>query len=277
MYHVARDDLVIECKVSGNPRPTIIWHKNDEPIQFDEGIQQIELIDGFCKLIINKPTPLDNAEYSCTATNKHGEQTITELVEVKPPPNSGAHKRREEYRQSVSKTTDDASAKAESGTRGARGRGKKAKEPPPPAAAAASIYTRRHGPSAEDLLRAARNTLSFITHLKNRVFSVGARIKLTCVVQGPDPSVKWFKNDIPLVYGPRVRNMSSNGTCVLDIIKSELGDSGEYNCVVRNTECEISCICTLLVYDPKTTIDLKPTFSRLKGQLINCAIEEWVK
>lgn len=263
---------MIECKVTGNPRPTIIWHKNDEPIPFDERIQQIELLDGFCKLIINKPTPIDNGEYSCTATNKHGSETVTELVESKPPPNSAAHKRRQAYLQSDGKTTDAkttdvAPLKQAAGTR--KGKGKKGKEEPPPPAPAPTTYTRRHVPSAEDLLRAARNKLSFITHLKNRVFSVGARIKLTCVVQGPDPSVKWFKNDEPLVYGPRIRNMSSDGLCVLDISKCQLGDSGEYNCVIRNTECEISCVCTLLVYDPKATVDLRPTFSRLKGQLIN--------
>lgn len=266
MYHVERDDLIIDCTVNSNPRSTIVWLKNDEPIVFDERIQQVENIDGVCELIINKPTPSDSANYSCTATNTLGSETETILIDFQPQPVSSARSRREAGMQSDRKATDDESPKEEDGSRrGSEGDGDKLRDEPPP---------RRYVPSREDIVRAARRQLSFVTHLKNRVFPVGARIKLTCVVQGPDPNVKWYKNENPLVFGPRVRNMSIEGLCVLEITKSALEDTGDYLCVVRNSDSEISSSCKLQVYDPKGTADLKPTFTRsLKGKLINCTIK----
>lgn len=254
MYHIVQDHLIIDCKVSGNPRPTILWQKNDEPIEFDARIQQVERGDGVCELIINRPIPTDNATYSCIATNALGEQTATHLVDFQPPPNSSAHSRFETgTEESESKAAEDAE------------KAKKAKEEP-------ASYTRRYVQSPEDILKAALNKLSFVTHLTNRVFPVGSKIKLTCVIQGPDPNVKWFKNENPVVYGSRIRNMSRESFVVLEIAHCTLEDAGEYNCIIRNTECVISTACKLQVYDPleSGTGDLSPTFTRsLKGQLMN--------
>lgn len=269
VYDVTRDDLIIDCTVSANPRPTIVWLKNDEAIEFDERIQQVEHEDGVCELIINKPTRSDNGNYSCTATNYLGSETETLLIDFHPTPISSVRSHRETGMQSDRKAIDDESPKEEDASRrGSEGNGEKVRGETPP------TFTRRYVPTREDLLRAARNQLSFVTHLKNRVFPVGTRIKLTCVVQGTDPNVKWYKNENPVVFGPRVRNMSREGLCVLEITKSALEDSGEYLCVVRNSECEISSSCKLQVYDAKGTADLSPTFTRsLKGKLITCTIQ----
>lgn len=247
----------IDCKVRGNPRPTIIWHKNDEPIEFDERIQQIENTEGNCELIINKPTTADSGQYSCTATNSLGTLKNTHTVEFHPPA-SIAGSRRESGMGSDRKTDDESKDEGEGGGRG-RAKAKAAPEP--------TYTSRRCVPTQEELLKAAKSKLSFVTHLTNRVFTVGSRIKLSCVVQGPDPNVKWFKNEQPMVYSPRVRNMSHEGLCVLEITNCTLEDSGVYLCVVRNTESDASCECRLQVYDPRGTADLSPTFTRsLKGE-----------
>lgn len=81
-----------------------------------------------------------------------------------------------------------------------------------------------------------------------------------------DPNVRWLRNDQPVVYSPRVRNLSVDGLCVLEIAKCILDDSGFYTCVVRNQESDISCGCNVQIYETKATADLLPTFTRsLKG------------
>lgn len=64
------------------------------------------------------------------------------------------------------------------GKRPPSGRGKG--DPPP------EETSRRYTvPTMEELLKAARSKLSFVTHLTNRVFAEGSKVKLSCVVQGP--------------------------------------------------------------------------------------------
>lgn len=86
MFHAPENDLVVDCKVRANPRPLISWLKDDQPIEFDERIQQIEHLDGTCELIINKPTVKDSGSYSCTATNSIGSSSTSHHVEYQPHP-----------------------------------------------------------------------------------------------------------------------------------------------------------------------------------------------
>lgn len=264
MYHIVENDLHIDCKVSANPRPTIVWLKNNEPIEFDERIQQIENTDGTCELIINKPTPeTDNGQYMCTATNILGSSENTHLVDFHPPPSIAASRRESGLRSGNTTDGEGHSTSKEDDDKGSRSGRVKTKSTPE-----ATSYTPRHvKPTQEEIMKAARSKVSFVTHLTNRVFTMGSRIKLACVVQGPDVNVKWYKNEQPLVYGPRVRNMSHESLCVLEIQNCTLDDSGVYLCVARNTESDASCECRLTVFDPRGTADLSPTFTRsLKGQ-----------
>lgn len=111
------------------------------------------------------------------------------------------------------------------------------------------------------------------------MFPESSKIKLSCVVQGPDPNVRWLKNDQPIVYSPRVRNMSKDGLCVLEINACTLDDAGYYTCIVRNQEYGVEGSCTVQVYSTKQSTDMEPTFTRaLKGiyhmcSLMNCAFE----
>lgn len=82
--HAPEKDLVIDCKVRANPRPSISWLKDDQPIEIDERIQQIERSDGVCELIIHKPTVKDSGTYTCTATNSIGSASTSHLVEYQP-------------------------------------------------------------------------------------------------------------------------------------------------------------------------------------------------
>lgn len=166
--------------------------KDELPIEFDERTQQIEHGDGLCELIINKPTIKDSGTFSCTATNSMGTQKICHKVEFQPTPSS----RRDSGMPSETagesgKEKGDATTAAESGAessaapttgKGRRPPSGKGKGEPEPEE---TMSRRSAAPTIEELLKAARNKLSFVTHLTNRVFAEGSKVKLSCVVQGP--------------------------------------------------------------------------------------------
>lgn len=125
------------------------------------------------------------------------------------------------------------------------------------------VINRRYPPpSIEDMMRAIRNKLCFVTILTSRVCPENTNIKLSCVVQGPDPMARWIKDNVPVVYSSRIKNMSRNGVCVLDITGCLPEDSGVYQLIVRNQDSDITCSCSLQVYATEHNDDLAPTFTR---------------
>lgn len=93
VYHAPEKDLVVDCKVRANPRPSIEWLKDDQAIEFDERIQQIEHLDGLCELIINQPTVKDSGTYTCTATNSIGTADTSHHVEYQLHPSYSGSRR----------------------------------------------------------------------------------------------------------------------------------------------------------------------------------------
>lgn len=266
VYHMKEDNLIIDCKVRGNPRPKITWTKDDIPVVLDERTQQCETSEGVCELVINEPKPTDSGVYECTATNKVDSVSMKHNVVV----TSALLNRRDSTLSSAKNVsgggvigTDGITVESESlSTRGKPAKPEKVEE-----------YTRRHlPPSAEDIAALTKNKLSFVTHLTNRVFTVGAKAKLACVVEGNDPMVKWFRvkgeEEIPIVYGPKYKNQSRDGICGIQILNCTAEDSGDYKLVVRNADCVITSTCKLDVYAPNTSADSSPTFTRnLKRKL----------
>lgn len=89
--------------------------------------------------------------------------------------------------------------------------------------------------------------LAFIAGLKDRTAIEGTQFKLFCSVNGYRPDIKFFKNNIPMVYGPKCKNLSreSLGGVMFPSIVPE--DSGVYTCTAKNNYCEISCSARLTV------------------------------
>lgn len=275
IFHNKENDLIIDCKVRGNPRPTIVWLKDQLPIEFDERTQQVEHGDGQCELIINKPTEKDSGIYQCTATNKLGSQKQEHKVVYTPP--STPLSRRDSGMSSAKREGSEARSAAGGGTAAesgnetadekAAGGGGKGRRPPSgkPKEAVEEVVTssrRYQPPSIEEMMKATRNKLFFVTHLTNRVFPENSKIKLTCVVQGPDPNIRWLKDDAPVVYSTRIKNLSRDGLCVLEISNCVPEDSGTYQLLVRNPDSEVSCSCSVQVYATSQTADFAPTFTR---------------
>lgn len=195
--------LILKFKFKNNFRPIIVWSKDELPIEFDERTQQIEHGDGLCELIINKPAIKDSGTYACIAANNIGSQKITHKVEFTPQASSRRDSGMPSETASESgRGKGDATGAATGAENGvensetqAAGKGRR-----PPSGGRTKtepaqeevMYTRRGGapPSIEEQLKATRNKLSFVTHLTNRVFAEGTKVKLSCVIQGPDPNVR---------------------------------------------------------------------------------------
>lgn len=68
-YHAAEDELVLECRIRGQPCPTITWMKDGKSLSADSRYQMNYLADGVCKLVINRPCQSDSGKYICKAEN----------------------------------------------------------------------------------------------------------------------------------------------------------------------------------------------------------------
>lgn len=64
-----------------------------------------------------------------------------------------------------------------------------------------------------------------------------------------------MKDGNPLQYGPNLRNLTAEGMSIIEINNLTTDHTGEYKCVARNNNCEISTSCYLKVYDAKTEGD----------------------
>ncbi|KAG7313055.1 hypothetical protein JYU34_000136 [Plutella xylostella] len=79
-YHLAENELVLECRIRGQPLPTISWLKDDKKIENNERYQSYYLADGVCRLAICCPTTQDSGKYTCKAENSVWSDQITHVV-----------------------------------------------------------------------------------------------------------------------------------------------------------------------------------------------------
>ncbi|XP_073957392.1 uncharacterized protein isoform X9 [Choristoneura fumiferana] len=79
-YHLAENELVLECRIRGQPLPSISWLKDDRPISTNERYQAYYLADGVCRLAISAPTPEDSGKYTCKAENSVWSDQINHVV-----------------------------------------------------------------------------------------------------------------------------------------------------------------------------------------------------
>lgn len=68
------DKLVVTCKVTANPKPTVLWYLNDEKLdQETDDVYKISVdSEGLCTLSISEVFPEDEGIYRCEAMNIHG-------------------------------------------------------------------------------------------------------------------------------------------------------------------------------------------------------------
>ncbi|KAI8127587.1 smooth muscle, Myosin light chain kinase [Lucilia cuprina] len=82
-YSINENELVLDCRVRGKPRPEIQWLKGTDMLMPGDKYIQIDQPDGYSKLIVTKPTEKDSGLYACVARNEVAESKITHQVDFK--------------------------------------------------------------------------------------------------------------------------------------------------------------------------------------------------
>nr|XP_044249283.1 muscle M-line assembly protein unc-89 isoform X4 [Drosophila takahashii] len=250
VYHASQNDLILDTKVRGNPRPEISWTKDQIPVVLDDRVVQIEHLDGICELIINKPTINDNGIYVCTAKSKLGSQSTTHTVVV-----DTTHTSRRSSVLSAIAMQEGGGDPAEA----PKAKGKKKKKDDEEAEAGGDGgYERRSrmpDPSPKQMLY-------FTVNPTNRYVAEGSKVKLQAVIGGPQPMIKWQKDDQNVTYGPNIRNMNRDSLAVLEFVNAQVEDSGTYSIIAQNDSCKITTSAMLHVYQTKVNTDVQPVFIR---------------
>ncbi|XP_055633412.1 muscle M-line assembly protein unc-89-like [Toxorhynchites rutilus septentrionalis] len=94
----------------------------------------------------------------------------------------------------------------------------------------------------------SKQKLSFETLLKNVTIVEGSQIKLVCSCVGPSPTIKWFKNNIPVVWSKTVKNDTKLGMGAIYFTTTTINDTGTYKCTASNNFGEVETSCLLTVY-----------------------------
>lgn len=70
----------MECRVRGEPQPSISWTRDNDYLQTSDKYLQVDQEDGLCRLIIYNPDKKDSGFYTCKADNSAGSDKTTHNV-----------------------------------------------------------------------------------------------------------------------------------------------------------------------------------------------------
>lgn len=105
------------------------------------------------------------------------------------------------------------------------------------------------------------------TFLTDRTVREHETLKITCAAQGPDLNIRWTKDGNIIEKTPRIKIMSREGLQAIEIPKASISDSGEYLCLIRNKNGEVSTKCTVKVYKEVFDAPAAPTFTTIRGKI----------
>ncbi|XP_054889218.1 obscurin isoform X12 [Poeciliopsis prolifica] len=78
--------IKLACKVTGVPKPVVIWYKDGRTVEADPHHIIIEDPDGSCTLILDNMTADDSGQYMCFASSPAGNATTLGKITVQVPP-----------------------------------------------------------------------------------------------------------------------------------------------------------------------------------------------
>lgn len=254
------DVLGIEVHCQGTPRPQVSWFHDMFAVKPSFKYTLLEEAHGVYKLEVYKPAAKDSGKYVFKAKNPVGDSEITHTVQFIGKPKHfhihgirHAHTELQKDKEEAAKRAmeDALKAKEEYELR------RIGKLPP--------IVRKDDTPAVPQ-----KDRLKFVTQLRDRTLLIGNKVKLAMSVMGPDPNIRWLKDGNPIQYGPNVRNSTVEGQSIIEINNLTTDHTGEYKCVARNNNCEISSSCYLKVYDAKTEGDQEaPLFVlSLRGECV---------
>lgn len=287
-YHANINEINLSCHVRGLPTPAITWVKDGVSIEPSEKFQQIYLQDGTCELNISDPTRQDMGKYVCQAENRAGKIENTHLVQIQlrdpGSPKSYSQSSAPPIEDSVPGTpasggrtggaetpasgrgggeTPAAIAEGADGKPPAKGR-KKAAKAEEVSSGGGGGRRRYVDPPPDPKLK-----LHFAAFLTDRTVPAGGKTKFSCYVQGPDPNVRWLKDDNPIVFSPTCKPLLRDGLITLELSSLTEAESGHYTLICRNPASEITTSANLKVYET-IKVDTQPTLftTSIKGKYL---------
>ncbi|XP_044317905.1 titin isoform X3 [Drosophila rhopaloa] len=220
-YHSQGNQLTLECKVSGSPKPHIYWQRDNTLLPVEGAkYQYAEQSDGVKLLTISNFDSNDSGLYTCYAESENGQMKISKFVqasdyirertaEKKPIDKVIQEIKRDE--SSPASTNDNAAAKAKA--------------------------------------REAKLRLNLETSLKTMTIGSGNKAQLICYVTGIIEDVHWLRNEERVTKDARHKIYNINGAISLEIYDARVEDSGHYRCVVKNSRQTVESAGQLSVLD----------------------------
>lgn len=237
-YHKDQNEITLECKVSGNPKPQIFWQKDNTLLPLDSNkYKYVELGDGVIQLFITEPVKTDTGLYTCYAENDSGQMKISKFLDIS------------DY---VQKLTQKRTLQ------------KVVQEQEPTAAT-----HQNEGEASEQLKSKVKDEklkLTAETTMKPMSIAEGNKVQLIFYVSGYIEDVYWLRGKERVTKDTRHKIYNINGAISLEIHNARTDDTGSYKCVVRNNKNTIESCCDLTVYE-QTAGKLPSSFAdNIKGK-----------
>nr|CAB3264137.1 myosin light chain kinase, smooth muscle [Phallusia mammillata] len=202
------DDIVLKCKVIGQPRPKITWLLDGEEI-LDAELKYEE--DGNIELLLPEALPEDEGVYTCIAENPLKRVMSSCTVTIEAPPKQPKKKSAPAPKQDepVAKPVDVSPAKK----------------------------------TGSQVKPAFIDGLTDVT-----VADGSTSFKLSCKVEGkPSPVARWFFDGEEKENNEDFRIVSSGDDRTLIFTEVFPEDSGTYSCVISNSAGEATSKCKITV------------------------------
>ncbi|XP_077997326.1 protein Obscurin-like [Glandiceps talaboti] len=210
-----------DCIVSGNPKPSIVWLRNNFPIREGDDFRFLQEGERYI-LHMSAVYPEDAGLYTAKAVNAAGYLNCSAELHVEEMTTD------EEYRTPVEIGTTEESTDSETETLRVQLEGEDSAE----------------ATDTEDVLP------EFTKKMKNLEVIEGGSAKFECKVTGtPLPDIAWYKDGHQLsVYGGHHQFcMDDSGTCTMVIPQTTTQDKGEYTCTASNFVGKVSSNAHLAV------------------------------
>ncbi|KAF6733015.1 Titin [Oryzias melastigma] len=208
------ESVTLECQISGQPAPVIMWFREDYKIENSIDFQ-ISYENGYAQMVIREAFAEDSGRFTCTATNQAGTISTSCYLLVKV---SEDIESREETAVIETGMTQTQSFSVET----------KEQKEVSTGESEAPFFIQK--PTAQKLVE-------------------GGSVYFDCQIGGnPKPHIIWKKNGVPLTTGYRykVAYRKETGECRLEISMTFADDAGEYSVFAKNPLGEASASARLL-------------------------------